>query len=252
MTVENPRPAEGGSFRDWEMGRPFVITLDGPAGSGKSTTAREVARRLGFYHLDSGALYRGITLALLRAGDGTVNLGNIDQATIESLDLAVSWSEQGPLIHLDGVLVPDGDLRATPVTDVVSAVAAVPAVRNWLLGAQRSGARPPGLVADGRDMGSVVFPAAQLKVFLQADPEVRAVRRLRQLGADEPTPAEVAREAERLSARDASDAGREVAPLVVPEGAHLIDTTAVAFDDQVEAIIDLARRAGCPPPPAAH
>lgn len=233
-----PPSGEGGEAR------PFVVTVDGPAGSGKSTTAKEVARRLGFYHLDSGALYRGITLALLRASDGVLDPATIDERRIEALDLKVSWSDEGPDIRLGGAVVSDDDLRARPVTDVVSAVAAVPSVRNWLLHAQRSGARPPGLVADGRDMGSVVFPSAPVKVFLQADSEVRAARRLRQLGTPDPTPAEVAREAKRLRARDAFDAGREVAPLVVPEGAHVIDTTAVDFDAQVEAILELVHRAG--------
>ena len=218
---------------------PLVITLDGPAGSGKSTTAREVARRLGLHHLDSGALYRGITLALLRASDGRVEVDHIDKARIESLDLHLSWDDRGAVIRLNGAVVADADLRAPHVTRVVSAVAAVPAVRNWLLDAQRSAARPPGLVADGRDMGSVVFPDAKLKVFLQADPVVRADRRLRQLGNAHPTPEEVAEEVRRLQARDEQDSGREVAPLVVPEGAHVIDTTEVEFDQQVESIIRL-------------
>ena len=170
---------------------PLVITLDGPAGSGKSTTAKEVARRLGLFHLDSGALYRGIALALLRAGDGTVDPDSVDRKRIEDLDLDVTWNDQGPVLRLQGARIPDRDLRARAVTEVVSAVAAVPAVREWLLQAQRSGARPPGLVADGRDMGSVVFPDAQVKVFLEADPEIRAARRLRQLGAHDPTSAEV-------------------------------------------------------------
>jgi cytidylate kinase len=201
-----------------------------------------VARRLGLFHLDSGALYRGIALALLRAGDGTVDADSVDRKRIEELDLDVTWNDQGPVLRLQGARIPDRDLRARAVTEVVSAVAAVPAVREWLLQAQRSGARPPGLVADGRDMGSVVFPDAQVKVFLEADPEIRAARRLRQLGAHDPTSAEVSRETERLVARDASDAGRAVAPLVVPEGAHIIDTTDVTFEEQVDTILDLVRR----------
>ncbi|NNF27352.1 MAG: (d)CMP kinase [Gemmatimonadetes bacterium] len=243
MGTEAPRRPRERPSKDDGRERPFVITVDGPAGSGKSTTAREVARRLGFYHLDSGALYRGITLALLRASDGVLNPEAIDGSRIEALDLQVSWDDEGPLIRLDGAPVPDDDLRARPVTEVVSAVAAVPSVRRWLMEAQRSGARLPGLVADGRDMGSVVFPEAQVKVFLQADTKVRAARRLQQLGTASPTPAEVTREADRLRARDASDAGREVAPLIVPDGAYVIDTTEVEFEEQVEEILALVGRA---------
>ncbi len=243
MTERSPRLAAG--LPDAGQGRrSLVITIDGPAGSGKSTTAQEVARRLGLLHLDSGALYRGITLALLRAFDGDLPVDRVDAARIGTLELEVAWDSEGPVIRLAGARVPDEDLRSDAVTAHVSAVAAVPAVRGWLLGAQRAGPRFPGLVADGRDMGTVVFPDADVKVFLEADTDVRALRRLRQRGVADPSPGEVRTEARKLEARDATDAGRELSPLRVPAGALVIDTSDLGFEEQITRILERVEAAG--------
>ena len=220
-----------------EDAKSFVITIDGPAGSGKSTTSKEVASRLGFRHLDSGALYRAIALALLRASDGTLRLEGLNRSRIDDLGLEIRWGDRSPEVWIAGVPVPAEALRGRAVTGAVSAVAAVPAVREWLLEAQRSGARAPGLVADGRDMGSVVFPDADLKVFLKADPEVRARRRLLQRGRGSPTEGEVEQEAALILDRDRRDSERDVAPLKVPPDAVVIDTTHVTFEDQVSEIV---------------
>ena len=220
-----------------EDAKSFVITIDGPAGSGKSTTSKEVASRLGFRHLDSGALYRAIALALLRASDGTLRLEGLNRSRIDDLGLEIRWGDRSPEVWIAGVPVPAAALRGKAVTGAVSAVAAVPAVREWLLEAQRSGARAPGLVADGRDMGSVVFPDADLKVFLKADPEVRARRRLLQRGGGSPTEGEVEQEAALILDRDRRDSERDVAPLTVPPDAVVIDTSHVTFEDQVSEIV---------------
>lgn len=224
----------------------LVITIDGPAGSGKSSTAQEVARRLGLPHLDSGALYRAITLAVLEAGDGDVVPDELDEEAIVELGLEVDWRDGAPRARIKGRIVPDEDLRAEAVTDAVSRVSAVPAVRAWLLAAQRAGARGPGLVADGRDMGSVVFPDAPLKVYLQADATIRARRRLAQRGVEDPEAGRVDAEAVRLAQRDRQDMERKAAPLRIPPGALLIDTTELAFEEQVARIVDAARRLSDP------
>jgi len=245
VTETGPRPEAEVRAGSVDLApRPLVITIDGPAGSGKSTTAQEVARRLGLLHLDSGALYRGITLALLRAFDGDLRVDRVDEERIGALDLEVAWASGGPVIWLAGAQVADEDLRSDEVTAHVSAVAAVPAVRSWLLGAQRAGPRFPGLVADGRDMGTVVFPDADVKVYLEADTGVRALRRLQQRGVADPSPDEVMAEARKLEARDAIDAGREVSPLRVPAGALVVDTSDLTFEEQIARILELVEGAG--------
>ena len=214
-----------------------VVTLDGPAGSGKSSTAREVARRLGFRHLDSGALYRSLSYGLQRAGipqDVWPNLGSDD---LDQLGICVRPVGSKVEISL-GVLRLDSELRTSEVTEVVSSVAKLPAVREWLLGVQRSLGKHGNLVADGRDMGSVVFPDADLKVFLVADLEERARRRLIQDGNSNPTPDAVTSEAIKIEDRDRIDSEREHSPLVRPRGAIDLDTTDLDFEAQVTAIVE--------------
>jgi cytidylate kinase len=218
-----------------------VVTLDGPAGSGKSTTAREVARRLGYRYLDSGALYRMITYALLEEGVESEQWPRLTPRELASLHVAAEAGEETLLLRHRGRLLGDAELRSEEVTELVSRVAGIPAVRNWLLDTQRALGREGRLVADGRDMGTVVFPAAGTKVFLEADLRERARRRLRDQGVDAPEPERVAEAADRLADRDSADSGREDAPLRVPEGAHRLDTTDLAFEEQVERVVALAR-----------
>lgn len=224
------------------MTRPdgLIIAIDGPAGSGKSSTAKAVAATLGYRHLDSGAFYRGITLAALRAG---IDPGRWESLTPEELDgLGVGSvaGERGYRITLRGEDV-SAEIRSAEVNAHVSRMAAVPAVRAWLLGALRQAGERGGLVADGRDIGTVVFPDAELKLFLACAPEERARRRLLEQGSGRPSEEEIRAEAERLAARDLSDSTRAVAPLLRSPDAILLDTTELDFTAQVGAIVELAR-----------
>jgi CMP/dCMP kinase len=217
-----------------------IIAIDGPAASGKSSTARAVAAELGYRHLDSGAFYRTLTLALLRSGTPPESWGRLDAAALESFGVRALPRDGGYTLHL-GEQEVTGAIRGAEVNANVSAVAALPAVRGWLLGALRGAGERGGLVADGRDIGTVVFPDADIKVFLVCAPEERALRRLREQGNADPTPEEVRAEAARLRARDALDTGRETAPLMRAPDAVQLDTTALPFDVQVRTIVRLAQ-----------
>lgn len=226
-----------------------VIAIDGPAASGKSTTARAVAEALGFQHLDSGALYRGVTLVALREAAGRGGAGGdplrvLDAETIlraaEDWGLCLLPDGHGFSAYLQGEPV-DAAIRTPEVTAHVSAVSAVPVIREWVNIHLRDTVRAGmDVVVDGRDIGTVVFPDARLKIFLTAAPEERARRRLSQRGAglDEER---VARESERLAARDRVDASRPVAPLRPARDAVLLDSTALSLDEQVARVVALAR-----------
>ncbi len=213
-----------------------VITLDGPAGAGKTTTAQAVAKRLGFRHLDSGALYRALTFALLKEGVPEQEWGTLESKQLAELSVEVEAEGDALNIYHDGTLL-SSDLRSPAVTACVSAVAGLPAVRDWLLGVQRSVGANGNLVADGRDMGTVVFPDADLKIFLIASLEERARRRLLQDYGREPAMAEVQEEARRIEDRDQADRSRSHSPLKRPEGAVEVDTTGLPFEDQVSLIL---------------
>jgi CMP/dCMP kinase len=232
-----------------------VIAIDGPSAAGKSTTARAVAEALGFAHLDSGALYRGVTLVALREaavrgkpggrqGQGGDPLALVDPETIlrtaEDWGLRLLPDGHGFSAYLQGEPVDDA-IRARDVTAHVSAISAVPVVREWVNTHLRAMVRAGmDVVVDGRDIGTVVFPDADLKIFLTASAEARAGRRLAQRGS--PTdPGTVAEEATLLAARDRADSSRTVAPLRRPEDAIDIDTTHLGFREQVDRIVGLAR-----------
>ena len=226
-----------------EQARCPVVAIDGSAGAGKSTTAAEVAARLGFRHLDSGAIYRAVTLALLDSKSGAGEVEDISSRELEALGIDVRWGDAGMEVRIRGERAREEDLRADRVTAAVSRVSAVPAVRTHLLELQRSAAEGPGLVAEGRDMGTVVFPEAALKVYLDADPRERARRRILQQGGTEPDAAEVEVEAARLRARDARDSTRVVAPLLRASDAQRLDTTDLDPEDQIERIVQLVAHA---------
>lgn len=217
----------------------MIIAIDGPAGSGKSSTARAVARELGFRHLDSGAFYRAITYAAMQRGIPAAEWPRLDADRLESFNVSAEPVDTGFRMLLGGSDI-SGPIRRAEVNALVSAMARLPAVRDWLLKTLRDASRLSDLVADGRDIGTVVFPDADLKIFLVADPLVRARRRLEQMGL--PTDEEsVAEELSRIEERDRADSSREIAPLRQAEDAVLLDTTKLAFGEQVKRIVALAR-----------
>jgi len=219
-----------------------IVAVDGPAASGKSSTARAVAAVLGYRHLDSGAFYRALTLAALERGIPPERWPALSWQDLDDLAVDAIPIEGSFVVRIGGAQVGDR-IRSTAVDANVSTMAAVPAVREWLMGALREAGRDGRLVADGRDIGTAVFPDAELKIFLVCEPEERARRRLREQREGVPSAAEIAAEARRLIERDRLDQSRQWAPLVRAADAVLLDTTHLAFDDQVESIARLARRA---------
>jgi cytidylate kinase len=207
-----------------------IIAIDGPSASGKGTVAARVAAALGFHYLDSGALYRLVALAARRRG---IDLDDASAlaAAAEAMDLAFGEGS----VRLDGEAVEEA-LRTEEVSAAASRVASHPPVRAALLARQRALRRPPGLVADGRDMGSIVFPDAPLKVFLTADLETRAARRHKQL-MEKGMYAKMADVVEELRRRDERDTTRPVAPLRHYPDAVFLDTSAVSVDEAVGRIL---------------
>lgn len=215
-----------------------VIAIDGPSGSGKGTVSRRVAAALGWHLLDSGALYRLVALAGARAGlDPADEAGHA--AVAASLDIQFSLDERGgERVLLEGGDV-SGELRREDSGAAASRVAAWPAVRRALLVRQRRFMQAPGLVADGRDMGSVVFPDAGLKVFLTASPAERALRRHKQL-KEKGLGVNLAALSAEIAARDRRDATRKVAPLVACVDAVVLDTTSMDIESVVNRVLELA------------
>jgi len=215
--------------------RPYVIAIDGPAASGKSSTAQMVAEKLGYLHVDSGSLYRAATAAMLRAEPDTsrwTEQGVL--AAARPLELRAARTSFYPL--LDGRAIED-ELRGGDVTRNVSRVAQMPRVREWVNGRVREAAESKDVVVDGRDMGTVVFPDADLKIFLVADSRERAARRLRQRGT--PTSEKMLDdETLRINERDARDA-RQTVPAA---DAVIIDTTGLTQQEQVEQIVSLSKQ----------
>ena len=211
-----------------------VVAIDGPAGSGKSTVGKALAARLGLRYLDTGAMYRGVTFAALRRG--------IDPSDATHHDAVGRLARQVDLSVDDGVVLVDGvdatiEIRGPEVTRAVSAVAANPEVRTELVRRQREWAsRNHGGVLEGRDIGTVVFPDAALKVYLTASPETRASRRSKEV-----TDLDYETVAADIARRDALDQGRETSPLTQADDAVMIDTTGLGIEEIVEDLVERLR-----------
>ncbi len=211
-----------------------VITIDGPSGAGKGTVAQILANRLGYHLLDSGAVYRAAGLHALRAGADLADEASVMQS-LQTMNARFTPDPAGVQVLLDGVDV-SLDLRTESTASAASRVAVMPAVRASLLDEQRSFRVNPGLVADGRDMGTKVFPDANLKVFLSASPQVRASRRAKQLN-DKGIQVTLESLIQEIAARDERDSSREHSPLLAADDALVIDSSNLSAKDVVEQIL---------------
>ena len=216
----------------------MIVAIDGPSGSGKSSCARLAARALGFVYIDTGALYRAIGLAVRLAGGDTKNEARVEQC-LPGLQLRIQYIEGTQHVFLGGRDVSE-EIRTPESAMAASDVARMPAVRAFLLELQRGLARAQSSIMDGRDIGTVVLPDADVKIFLTASPEERARRRWLELqakGLDDSYEKVLA----EVVARDEADMGRAISPLRPAEDSILLDTTGMAQDAVVRAIIDIAK-----------
>lgn len=221
------------------MGTPIVIAIDGPSGSGKSSTSRQVASTLGYDYLDTGAMYRAMTWALLQRGVDVEDAAAVASAA-GSVRIDIGTDPQAPSIYADGVDVA-GPIREDEVTTAVSPVSAVPYVRELLVRAQReiiaaASNAGHGIVVEGRDIGTVVAPDAPLKIYLVADTAARAARRAAELGVVDTALTEAS-----LTRRDTIDSTRAASPLLQADDAVVVDSTHRTLDEVVEHIVELAR-----------
>lgn len=214
-----------------------VLTIDGPSGAGKGTVSRAVARQLGWHYLDSGSIYRSLAIAVLQAG---VALDNIDGIVDVAQNMNLTFDCDSELtVFLNGSNV-TSQLATETTGNTASIVAAYPDVRAVLLQKQKDFQQLPGLVADGRDMGSVVFPDAQFKVYLTASAEERASRRYKQL-IEKGIDANLSRITQEIEERDRRDRERATAPLTVPHGAFYIDSSNMSIQAVIDQVIGLVR-----------
>ena len=215
----------------------IVVAMDGPSGTGKSTVSRRLAVRLGARYLDTGAMYRAATLAVLHRGVELADQAAI-AAVVRQAHIEISTDPQRAAVALDGIPV-DTEIRSGPVTAAVSVVSAVPAVRAHLVSAQRELIGAGGIVVEGRDIGSVVWPAAVPKIYLTADATVRARRRADELGPG----ADLDAVAQDIDRRDRLDSSRADSPLAKVEDAVEIDTTNLGINEVVNLLVDIVRSA---------
>ena len=239
MDNATPRPESSVSI-------PLVVALDGPAGSGKSTVARRVAAALGWRYVDTGASYRAMTLAVLRAGADPADAEAVVR-TAQAARVELLHDPRRPGVRLDGIDVSEA-VRGADVTAAVSAVSAVPALRALLVTLQRAAIGHSGAVAEGRDVATVVVPDAPVKVYLDADPVVRAGRRAAEVDAGVRVPTDQAGRHEAvardLARRDALDSGRAASPLLAADDAFHLDSTALDVDEVVARVLSLVAAAG--------
>jgi CMP/dCMP kinase len=208
----------------------LIIAIDGPAGAGKSTIARSLARRLGATYIDTGAMYRAVALWALRAG-----IGLDDMHKLEQLARAARIEFDGDAVRLNGEDVTE-EIRHPEVTDAASKASMVPGVRRAMREEQRRIGAECSVVMEGRDIGTVVFPEAQVKIYLDADPHVRAGRRAQETGA------EIGRVEREITERDTRDRSRPEAPLMQAPDAEYIDSSRLTPDQVEEAILKIIRR----------
>jgi cytidylate kinase len=224
----------GRDGRDGQVMHGLVIAIDGPAGAGKSTVAKLLASRLGYLYLDTGALYRAVAWKVKASGlaaDDHVAIADLLQHT----DIHMDCARDRVGVYVDGREISQ-ELRTPAVSSLASIVSAVPAVRKWLLPVQRRIGACGGVVAEGRDIGTTVFPTADIKFFLEADVEVRATRRHHELvAAGHAVPLEQTKR--EISGRDARDRTRDVAPLMPAPDAERIDTSAIPAEEVVRHML---------------
>jgi CMP/dCMP kinase len=232
--------------------RRLIIAIDGPVGSGKSTLARRVAQMMGYVYVDTGAMYRAVALKAVRQGlplhavDMLTELAGSARIDLRQQDSAQSWTQR---VLLDGEDV-TAEIRTPEVAQAASQVAVVPGVRRVLVAEQRRAGARGGVVMEGRDIGSVVFPDAQLKIFLTASPEVRAERRWRE-HQQKGEAIDLARTLEEIHERDRRDSGRASSPLVRAKDAVVVDSTAMEPEEVARLVVMLAReQAGADERPA--
>ena len=224
----------------------IIIAIDGYSSTGKSSFAKLLASRLGFLYLDSGALYRGVTLFAVESGlidaDGRIELPALKEA-LSSLDLHFVSEADGSKLYMGGRCI-EKEIRSLAISDKVSPVSAIPFVREYVDGILREAGRRRRIVMDGRDIGTTVFPDAELKIFMTADPMVRAERRAAELRAkgDEVKIGEVLR---NLQERDRIDSSREVSPLTQAPDAIVLDNSNMTFEDQMDWILDILQKRIC-------
>ena len=216
----------------------FAVAIDGPAGAGKSSLAKAAAQELGFVYVDTGALYRTVALYLLEQGEDPGN-PQAAEAALPHIQVGLEHTPEGQKMYLCGREV-TGLIRTPEVSMAASKVSAIPAVRAFLLELQRDLARKNNVLMDGRDIGTVVLPSAQLKIFLTASPEERARRRVAQL-EEAGQPADFASILRDIQQRDYQDSHRETAPLRPAEDAVLLDNSDFTFQQSVERLVGLVR-----------
>jgi cytidylate kinase len=218
----------------------FVVAIDGGAGSGKSTTAKGVAKRLDFFYLDTGAMYRAVTLKyIMEKGDPSSMDMDVIHDIIAHTEIDMRRSSDEIRVFLDGRDV-SAEIRSLAVSNLVSPVSAVPEIRTWMVGKQRAVAEGKNVVCEGRDIGTAVFPDAQVKIFMQADLKVRARRRALEM-AGQNIEVELDKVYENLAFRDQYDSSRGHSPLKKADDAIVVDTTDLTIGEEISLVERIVR-----------
>jgi len=223
------------------MDRRISVAIDGPAGAGKSTVAKGVAKKLGLIYVDTGALYRTLGYHIHMLGIGPKDTDGVKRLLPDAM-IEIRYAEDGSQrMILNGADV-TGELRTPTMSDYASKLSALPMVREFLLEQQREMAEKYSVIMDGRDIGTVVLPNADVKIFLTADPEVRAARRLAEMQEKGDKKATLASVLAEMKERDERDSHRKVAPLKQADDAELLDTTGMSLDEVIEAVLNMIKR----------